>query len=383
MINKRKNVFIIIDRIFTLDGKEKTIGGIQTYLATLCGLIFKEYDIKPIILQQASIDFQIELDTFKVHGYVCKNKKFSRELLDKIKNYQSSSDLLLIWGSDQYSIKQTMYKSINIQHGIGFDTEADNRGIRAFMVKHGMSSMYKFLQRYRALKLYETSEKCVCVDYNFQNWYRTYRSKSEQVESYVIPNFTGSLKFEEIDIKLRNNTTNNVTRIVYARRFVKRRGVDIALSVARKILAEHNNVEFYFAGGGPLAHLVDDFVKLNPNAFITSYKSDQSLQFHQQFDIAIVPSIGSEGTSLSLLEAMGAGCAVIASDVGGMTNIVLDGFNGVMVKPSTSEFYDALENLVINGDSRRKIAKAGWETATSTFSLEKWSASWIRLLNQS
>lgn len=377
-----KDIFIIIDRIFTLDGKDRTIGGIQTYLATLCDVVFKEFGTKPTILQQATVDFKIELDTLKVHGYVCKTRNFSRELLNKISIYQSSNDVLLIWGSDQYSIKQTMYKSINIQHGIGFDTEADEKGIRALMVKHGLSSIYKLLQRYRALKLYETSEKCVCVDYNFQNWYRTYRPKSEQVASYVIPNFTSALKAEDIDIKLRKDP-KKITRIVYARRFVKRRGVDIALKVAKKILSEHENVEFYFAGGGPLTHLVNDFVNSNSNAFFTSYKSEQSIQFHQQFDIAIVPSIGSEGTSLSLLEAMGAGCAVIASDVGGMTNIVLDGFNGVMVKPSVTEFYDALDNLVTNDDSRRQIAKAGWETATSTFSLEKWSASWIRLLNQS
>ncbi|MGR4357642.1 glycosyltransferase [Escherichia coli] len=83
---------------------------------------------------------------------------------------------------------------------------------------------------------------------------------------------------------------------------------------------------------GPEQYLVDELKKEYPNSvYQTSYKSEDSIHFHQQYDIAIVPSIGSEGTSLSLLEAMSAKCLVIATDIGGMTNIILDGFNGRMI----------------------------------------------------
>ncbi|WP_420491566.1 glycosyltransferase [Neobacillus drentensis] len=55
-------------------------------------------------------------------------------------------------------------------------------------------------------------------------------------------------------------------------------------------------------------------------------------------------NLGSEGTSLSLLEAMAAKCAEIATNVGGMTNIILDNYNGLIINPDESELYLALEN---------------------------------------
>lgn len=47
------NFVILIDRLYTLDGDHKTIGGIQTYLSALAKVIFDNFKIKPVIYQSA------------------------------------------------------------------------------------------------------------------------------------------------------------------------------------------------------------------------------------------------------------------------------------------------------------------------------------------
>ena len=52
-------------------------------------------------------------------------------------------------------------------------------------------------------------------------------------------------------------------------------------------------------------------------------------------DIVLIPSIHSDGleeaTSISSLEAMASGVSVIASDIGGLSDIFEDGSNGLLV----------------------------------------------------
>lgn len=97
-------------------------------------------------------------------------------------------------------------------------------------------------------------------------------------------------------------------------------------------------------------------------------------------DIAVVPTIGSEGTSLSLLEAMAAHCAVICTNVGGMTNIVIDQYNGLMIKPTEADLVYAIEDLIINVEKRNKLADRGYETVKQAFSHEVWSNRWKKVL---
>ena len=89
-----------------------------------------------------------------------------------------------------------------------------------------------------------------------------------------------------------------------------------------------------------------------------------------------MPTVGSEGTSLSLLEAMAAGCAVICSNVGGMTNIILDGYNGLMVNPDENSFYEGICELIDNNELREEIASNGKKTVEKAFSLDRWNKKW-------
>lgn len=373
---KYDNIIIIIDRLLDVNNQEMTIGGIQTYIYNLCKLIKKEFNIKPYIYQNASIDFKKDFDEYIVKGIKSNNFHKCKSVFESAKNdfLYENKKTLIIWGSDQYSIKQKHFRSLSIQHGIGFDTEATETGIRKTLNDFNLISLYKYFQRMRALNLFERSDENVCVDYNFLNWYRTFKKTNSKVIT-VIPNFT--------EIKnIERSKDERKIKIVYARRFVNRRGISIALSVAGFILDKYPYCEFYFSGGGDKLDDVKKFVDNNERAFLTSYKFYESVDFHSQFDIALVPSIGSEGTSLSLLEAMSARCVVVASNVGGMTNIILDGFNGFLVNPDTDSFIKKLEYLLENQSEFEAIQNNAFSSVYSSFSKNKWNDSWIKLLKR-
>ena len=114
-----------------------------------------------------------------------------------------------------------------------------------------------------------------------------------------------------------------------------------------------------------------------------SYESCDSYQIHKDKDIAVVPTTGSEGTSLSLLEAMASNCACICTDIGGMTNIVLNNFNGLIVPASDSqELLSALLRLVDDKYLRTEIAANGLNTVASSFSFELWKERWTAVLSK-
>ena len=152
---------------------------------------------------------------------------------------------------------------------------------------------------------------------------------------------------------------------------------------AQKILSEFEDVRFTFAGEGELQpELVTRFAN-EPRVTITRYSYDELSSRLADVDVAVVPSLGSEGTSLSLLEAMGSGCAVVCSNVGGMTNIVIDGFNGLMIEPDADELYDAMRRLIQDESLRAKLGENALSTVRAAFSLDRWRAQWRRILVES
>ena len=98
--------------------------------------------------------------------------------------------------------------------------------------------------------------------------------------------------------------------------------------------------------------------------------------------IAVVPSLASEGTSLSVVEAMGAGCAVVATCVGGITNMIIDGHNGLLVMPDPSSLHAALRTLIEDGTLRRDLATEARRCARTSFSLPVWRQRWRAVLEQ-
>ena len=88
-------------------------------------------------------------------------------------------------------------------------------------------------------------------------------------------------------------------------------------------------------------------------------------------DVFITPSL-TEGTPLSIIEAMSMKLPVIASRVGGIPELISDGKTGLLVNPGNpDEITDAVLNLLENSKIRREMGRRAREAAKKKFSTER------------
>ncbi len=89
-------------------------------------------------------------------------------------------------------------------------------------------------------------------------------------------------------------------------------------------------------------------------------------------DIFIMPTLRQEGLPFALIEAMACGKAVIASKIGGITSVVDDGINGLLITPGdVSMLAEKVTFLLNNKDIADKLAANARIKALQMFSHEK------------
>ena len=85
---------------------------------------------------------------------------------------------ILLYAADEWSVETEYPRAILIQHGIGWDKPIQFLSNRAIIHNNKYIERLKRWKERRAagLRTFENCPNRVCVDYNFLNWYRTYRS---------------------------------------------------------------------------------------------------------------------------------------------------------------------------------------------------------------
>ena len=117
-----------------------------------------------------------------------------------------------------------------------------------------------------------------------------------------------------------------------AGRLIPLKGFDVLVRAFTRVLREYPTAKLRIAGEGPdrtrLAGLIES-QGLSGRAELIG-RVEEMRGFLQSLDVFVMPSI-KEGFGMALLEAMSCGLPVIASDAGGLREIVRDGVNGRLV----------------------------------------------------
>ncbi len=162
---------------------------------------------------------------------------------------------------------------------------------------------------------------------------------------------------------------NSVVIGVIARLSSSRKGQNYLLPAMRKILNRYPQTRLQVIGDGEdeggLKYLAK-CLKLDRNISFLGMRDDIP-ELLEGMDILVQPSI-TEPLGLSILEGMYSGLPVVATDVGGIPEIVRHGETGFLVPPKDPDaLADSIMKLIRDRDMAREMGKKGRETVMNGF----------------
>lgn len=164
--------------------------------------------------------------------------------------------------------------------------------------------------------------------------------------------------------------------VLYVGGLIPRKGLDYLIDSIKYC---ENNFVYVIVGGelegynGYKSKLISKIGTENINKVIFTGKVDTSLlkQAYLESDIFVLPSI-SEGLPTVLLEAMSYKKAVIASNIPGNSDLIMDNYNGILVKPKDSrEIANAINYLIQRPDVRMSLGEHACNTIAEKYTWEK------------
>jgi len=216
--------------------------------------------------------------------------------------------------------------------------------------------------------------KIICVSKFVKNLAVKYQIAKEDKFELVYNGVETDRQFE-----YRND---NKIKIVFVGRLAPPKQPLMLLQAVKDLPDElKNNLEVLIIGSGPSKIEAEEFIKNNQLQIVQmlgNLNRQAVLKVLCQSDIFVLLSQW-EGLPLSVLEAMSVGLPVIASDVGGLSEVV-NGNNGFLVR-DYNHFFAILKNLVENKDMRKKIGDAARLSIVENYSVEKMLSSTEKVYN--
>jgi glycosyltransferase involved in cell wall biosynthesis len=144
------------------------------------------------------------------------------------------------------------------------------------------------------------------------------------------------------------------------------KGYDVLLEAASLVVGRGLPVRFVAAGQGVQeAELVArrDQLALGPRFRFLGHRQD-ALRLLAAADIFVLPS-HQEGLPVALMEAASVGAAIVATEVGGVPQMVTDGVNGLVVPAGNpTRLADALQRLMAEPDLRSRLGAQAMADST-------------------
>ena len=141
---------------------------------------------------------------------------------------------------------------------------------------------------------------------------------------------------------------------------------------------QYCDVHIWFLGDGETQSRITQLVKekhLEDNVSFEGVKAVS--EYLVNADIFILPS-KYEGMPMSLIEAMGVGLPIVASDVGGIPNMIKNEEEGLLIEPTVEQLKKAICRLIDNKELRTKIGKGAYKKS-SEYSAERMTESYFEL----
>jgi len=158
---------------------------------------------------------------------------------------------------------------------------------------------------------------------------------------------------------------HKVFQIGAVRNLMPKYGLEYLIRATARLIAKNHKVHLTLIGPGYLRTKLESLCReLGIQKEVTFTGELPNEEMHKcmaRFDLVVMPSVSAGETfGVSAVEAMATGLPVIASDIGGLPEVVSNGKTGRLVKPAdVTDLFESLKYYIENPDIRLEHGRAG------------------------
>ncbi|MGZ3796735.1 MAG: glycosyltransferase family 4 protein, partial [Pseudobdellovibrionaceae bacterium] len=263
--------------------------------------------------------------------------------------------------------------------------------VNMFAVSHTFVDVNKkdFLHRWSYRKL----EKLICLTHlHKENLLQNLPLREKQIE--VLPNFVDCKRFtpqkRSEDLRKKLGGLPGIPLIGVASRLDPQKGQDTALQAVALLKERKREVRLVIVGENTLneknylaelKQMTRD-LEIQDWVHFSGYRADME-NVMASLDVLVMPS-HRETFGRVLIEAMASNTPVIATNAGGVPEIIESHKNGLLIPPQKpQELAEAIEKLIVDPELHRTLAQGGYFKVRSTFDREVVENKLLELLNSS
>ncbi len=181
----------------------------------------------------------------------------------------------------------------------------------------------------------------------------------------IVPNGVDPEKFkptENQDVVKQQFGLESEPCVLFVGSLIPRKGLSFLVVAAEKIVKADAKTKFLIVGDGPLKSTLTTTIQNAGLAgnfkFLGNVNEETLSALYACADVFVLPSL-QEGQGIVLLEAQSSGKPVVAFDVGGVSEAVVNGETGLLVEPGSNALADALLKLLSDKPLREQMGSNG------------------------
>jgi glycosyltransferase involved in cell wall biosynthesis len=164
-------------------------------------------------------------------------------------------------------------------------------------------------------------------------------------------------------------------------RLHREKGIDVLIRAFSRLASEMPGLSLLIIGDGPEKNSLEEMAKnsgIMDRIIFTGFLPEAE-KYLPLFDLFILPS-RIEAMPIALMQAMAAGKAIVATNVGAVSELVKDNESAMLVPPEDESLMSrAIAKLLRDPELSRKLGAAAKAKASSEFSLEKMIESYKKI----
>jgi polysaccharide pyruvyl transferase CsaB len=360
----RKRVAILTNQLLDRETGAPCVGGAERYALELARLL-GDLGFAPTFFQRGGAWGEGEYFGFPVVA-LPRGKHFSEfepgvgeEFFRRTRDFDH-----VLYLMSNYASGPMREDALVVCHGVWWDHDLYREG---FAIR--TPEWYEHLER-----AFARPRKVVSVDTNSINVVRTlFPAAAERM--VLIPNWVDTERFHP-----PAKRTGHRPLILIPRRAVPIRGTELVGPILDR-LPDDCRVVWAGDGSPPQLNALREIAARDARFELRAATFEEMPDLYRSADICLIPSVGSEGQSLACLEGMASGCAVVATRVGGLPELIQDGVNGLICDPSRDAIASAIRRLLQDPQLRQNLGAAA-RAAAERHSLTIWRDRWEKLLAQ-